>query len=885
MNKEARPDPDVLLARVEAEERQKSRGRLKIFLGYAAGVGKTYAMLEAARSRKEEGVDVVLALVETHGRAETEALLQGLEVIPRRMVEYRGVTLSEMDLDAVLARKPQLALVDELAHTNAPGSRHAKRWQDVEELLNAGIDVYTTLNIQHLESFRDIVAQTTGITIRETLPDRLLDEAAEIEVVDLPPEELLQRLREGKVYVPEQAARAIEGFFEKGNLIALREMTLRRAATRVDEQMRKYLEIYSTPGLLPPVERLLVCISGGPNSERLVRTARRLAEELKTEWYALYVETGGEDQLTQQNRERIWRELRLAESLGAKEVTTVKADCAVDAVLDYVRRRKLNKIIVGRPTRAGWRARLRGSFVDQILKGSRGIDVYVVSEDAAKPEKALAPRPARGPVRNYLASVLLITGATMISLLVSEFLAPANMIMFYLLAVVVAALRLGFRPALLAAALGVLAFDFFLVPPYHTFTVHDKQYLITFAGLFIVGAVISTLVARARRQTEALKVREVQTSELLALTRDLASAVTLDDILQAVIRHTSETLNADVALFLPQGEFSLEVRASSSGFVLSEKEKSVALWSFQNGQAAGRGTDTLSSAELWYVPLQTGGRAVGVMALRLKDSGEGPSPEARQLLEAFSRQAAVAIERAHLARKAEEGQLLKATERLERALLNSVSHDLRTPLSSIMGALSTLREEGNTLGDSKGELVDLAWEEAGRMNRFITNLLDLTRLEAGALKIKKEPYDVQDLVGSCLASLEPRLKERRVDIHIPPRLPLVPMDSVLMAQVIVNVLDNALKYSPPQGKIVLAARLGEREMEIEVADEGPGIPEEDLAKIFDKFFHGSGSEETGGTGLGLAISKGIVEAHGGRIRAENRPEGGARIVFTLPLQP
>jgi len=883
MNGEYRPDPDALLARVQAEERQKARGKLKIFLGYAAGVGKTYAMLEAAQSRKAENLDLVVAVVETHGRAETEVLLQGLEIIPRREVEYRGVKLSEMDLDAVLTRKPQLALVDELAHTNAAGSRHLKRWQDVEELLNSGIDVYTTLNIQHLESFRDIIGQVTGVIQRETIPDRVLDGATEIEVVDLPPEELLQRLREGKVYIPEQAARAMEGFFESGNLIALREITLRRATNKVDEEMRQYLETYGTRGLWPAGERLLVCISGSPNSERLIRTARRLAEELKAEWSALYVETAENDKLTQENRERIWRELRLAESLGAKEVVTLKEDYAPDAVIDYVRKHKITKVIVGRPTRPRWREWLRGSFVDQILRRSKEIDVYVVSEESVKKEERIPPQSAKVPWRSYLTSLLLVAGATLISEIAGKFLSPTNMIMFYLLAVVVAALRLGFRPALFTALMGVLAFDFFLVVPYYSFAVADTQYLITFAGLFTVGAVISTLVARARRQTETLRVREAQTTTLYALSRDLASAVGLSDILNAVIRHVSETIDAQIAILLPEGE-SLNLRASSSGFSLGEKEKSVALWAFRNGQMAGRGTDTLSSAELLYNPLQTGGRIVGVMGMKLRDSDEGLAPERRRLLEAFSSQAALAIERVNWAQKAEQAQLLQAAEKLERSLLNSISHDLRTPLSSITGALSSLRDEGNFPdGQSRRELIDLAWEEAGRMDRFVSNLLDITRLEAGALKLKKEPYDVQDLLGSSLGSLEPRLKERKIKIDIPANLPLIPMDSVLMAQVLMNLLDNALKYSPPDGMVEIAARIRDNLLEIEVADQGPGIPEEYLPKVFNKFFRLSRTEEVSGTGLGLAISKGIVEAHEGKIWAENRPGGGSKIVFTLPL--
>jgi two-component system sensor histidine kinase KdpD len=431
--------------------------------------------------------------------------------------------------------------------------------------------------------------------------------------------------------------------------------------------------------------------------------------------------------------------------------------------------------------------------------------------------------------------------------------------------------------------LGVLAFDFFLVPPYFSFAVTDTQYLITFAGLFTVGAVISTLVARARSQTETIKIREAQTATLYALSRDLSSAASLNDILNAVIRHVGETLNAQIAILLPEGE-SLNVQTSSSGFSLGEKQKSVALWTFRNGQMAGRGTDTLSSAELLYLPLQTGGRVVGVMAIKLSNSDEGLAPETRRLLEPFAIQAALAIERAHLAQKAEQAQLLQATERLERSLLNSISHDLRTPLSSIMGALSSLRYEGNSPeAESKRELMDLAWEEAGRMNRFISNLLDITRLEAGVLKIKREPYDVQDLLGSCLASLEPRLKERKVKINLPPNLPLISMDSVLMAQVLINLLDNAVKYSPPEGTIEFSARTRENWLEVEVADQGPGIPEEYLMQVFNKFFRLSRHEKFSGTGLGLAISKGIIEAHGGKIWAENRPGGGSKIIFTLPL--
>ncbi len=885
MVEEYRPDPDALLARVQAEEAQKARGKLKIFLGYAAGVGKTYAMLEAARSRKAEGIDVVVAVVETHGRAETEALLTGLEIVPRRRVEYRGVSFTEMDVDAVLTRRPQLALVDEHAHTNAPDSRHPKRWQDIEEILNAGIDVYTTLNIQHLESFRDIIAQTTGVMVRETIPDRVVDEAAEIEIIDLPPEELLQRMREGKIYIPEQAARAIDNFFEEGNLIALREIALRRAANRVDEQMREYLRTYSAPGILPVADRILVCISGSPNSEHLIRTARRLAEELKTDWYALYVETPENDRLTAENRERIWRDLRLAESLGAKEAVTSTADSFPDAVIDFARKHQITKVLIGRSIRPRWRQWVRGSVLEQILRGAKEMDVYVIGSTGKKPaERISTPLSSRETWRRYLAALLLVAGATIISEFAIELLSPTSMVMFYLLAVLVAALRLGFKPALVTAFVGVFAFDFFLIPPYYSFAVSDTQYLIIFISFLIVGAVISTLVARARAHTETIRVREAQTTTLYAFSRELSSAVNLKEIIDVVVHHVSDSFEAQAAVLLPEGE-SLK-QAGPENVALGEKQISVALWAFRNRQMAGRGTDTLSSAEFLYLPLQAGGKTAGVLTIKLMNPNGELSPEDKRLLEAFASQAAFAIERAQLAQRAEEVQLIQATERLERSLLKSISHDLRTPLSSIMGALSSLRDEREVLDvGSKRELTELALEEAGRMNRFISNLLDVTRLESGALKVRKEPYDVQDLLGSSVAALEPRVKGKKIQLRIPPDVPLVPMDSVLMSQVVMNLLDNALKYSPAEGTIEVSAATRNGELEIAVADQGPGIPPEHLTQIFNKFFRLSRNEETSGTGLGLAICRGIVEAHGGRIWAENRPEGGSRVIFRLPLGP
>ena len=883
MTEERRPDPDALLAQVQAEDRKADRGKLKIFLGYAAGVGKTFAMLEAARLLLNAGDDVVAAYVETHGRRETDALLAGLPAIPRRVSEHRGVQLREMDLDAVLERKPRLALVDELAHANAPGSRHLKRWQDVEELLAAGIDVFTTLNIQHLESLNDVVAQITGVVVRETLPDRILDEAGEIELVDLPPPELLQRLREGKVYVPEQAARAVQRFFRSGNLIALREIALRRAARRVDAEMRAYMESQAISGPWPAAERLLVCVSGSPFSERLIRAASRLAAELRAEWSAIYVDTPGSDRLVQENREYVWRDLRLAESLGAA-VTTLTAHSATEAILDFARQHNVTKIVVGkplRPKRVAWPGR---TIADRLIRNSPSIDVLVVDiAPAAGDGKRTRSARTRTPVAAYLAAVGLVALATLVCSVFHLFLAPTNLVMIYLLVVVLASLYLGLRSAILTALLGVLAFDFFFVPPPFTLAVDDTQYLITFAGLFTVGLVISTLVAKARAQAEAVRVREAQTASLYALSRDLAAAADLETVAGSVVRHVGDSLEAQAAVLAP-GAPGLSVLRATAGLILEEKELAVADWVFHNGRAAGAGTGTLSSAEMRHVPLRGMGGIAGVLAVSFR-SGTLPRPlERAALLDAFANQAALAMERVTLARKAGQARLLEEADKLHRAILSSISHDLRTPLVTITGALSSLREEGDRLPEpNRRDLVEGAWQEAGRLNQFVGNLLEMSRLEAGVLRTHAEPCDVQDLFGSAVDSLAGRLEGRPVRMNVPPDLPLVAMDFVLMKLVITNLLDNAIKYSPPEVPVELLAGLVPDGVELSVADRGPGIPESDLDRIFDKFYRARRAGDVAGTGLGLAISRGIVEAHGGAIRAENRPGGGARLIVTLPL--
>jgi two-component system sensor histidine kinase KdpD len=886
-NEPIRPNPDELLARVMAEEQQQNRGKLKIFLGYAAGVGKTYAMLDAARQRQAEGMDVVIGYVETHGRPETEALLAGLEVIPRQRIEYRGLILEELDVDAVLARRPQLVLVDELAHTNAPGSRHPKRYQDVLELLTAGSDVYTTLNIQHLESLNNVVAQITGVIVRETVPDSAIDAAAEIELVDIAPDELLQRLKEGKVYVPEQAARAIEKFFRKGNLTALRELTMRRAAERVDEQMRAYMQMHVIPGPWPAKERLLVCISLGTLSERLVRTARRLADELRTEWYALYVETPAHARLSPAQQDRVAHLLRLAEELGGKAVT-IPGQAIVETILNFARTHNVTKVIIGKPLRPRWREWLRGLVTDQLLRASGPIDVYVISGEAETGKAVeVRPRLPHRPWRQYLQSIALVIAATLLGFPTRGFIQPTNLVMLYLAVVVIAAVYLGHGPAILASILGVLAFDFFFVSPFSTFAVSDTEYLVTFGGLLAVGLVISELAARMREQAKAAQRREAEMASLYALSRDLAGANNLEAILRAVILHVGETFGREVVVLLPEVKSNgrLEPYVQSPDMTLSENERAVAEWVYRNGQPAGPGTDTLPSAAARYLPLKTAKGIVGVLGVIPKEAQRVLTHEERRLLEAFADQAALAIERAQLAEQASQAQLLQAAEKLQTALLNSISHDLRTPLVSITGALTSLQEEGSALDEeARRNLIETARQEAERLNRLVGNLLDMTRIEAGTVKVTKEPCYVQDVIGAALEHLTDGLKGRPVTVKVSPALPLVPMDFVLIEQVLVNLLDNALRYSTAGTPIEVCARVAGDDLEIEVADRGIGIPPEDLERVFDKFYRVQRPHSVAGTGLGLTISKGFVEAHGGRIWARNRPGGGTIVTLALPMR-
>ncbi len=885
---EHRPDPDELLARLQSEDKQRSQGRLKIFFGYAAGVGKTYAMLEAAHQRKAEGVDVVVGYVETHQRVETENMLVGLEVIPPKTITYRNVQLTEMDIDRVLERKPGLVLVDELAHTNAPGSRHAKRYMDVEELLSAGINVYTTLNIQHLESLNDVVAQITGTKVRETIPDRVIDEVTDIELVDLPTDELLNRLKEGKVYVPEQASRAIERFFRQGNLTALRELTMRRAAERVDDLMLDYMGKRAIPGPWPAGERLLVCISPGAISERLVRSARRLADELKAEWYAIFVETPANVRLPTEQRDRVDRMLRLAEELGAKSIT-LPGQSVADTVANYARNQNITKIIVGKSRRSKWAGLLRGSVTDQLIHLSSPIDLYFVNSDpqGASPPANRQTEPYWTSERQwvrYLGGVGLVVAASGLCALVAPYISPTNLVVIYLLSTVVAAVFLGRGPAILASILSVVAFDYFFVPPHLTLAVSDTEYILTFFGLLAVSLVISYLTTQMRDQAEAAQRRETQTAALYELGHDLTAAVGLDAVAHTIISHIGMVFSREVALFL-ENNGELKLYMASQGLTVAENELAVATWAFEHGQQAGRGTDTLPEASMHYEPLKATRGVIGVLGIKPVDQSRYLNPDQRRILDAFTNQVALAIEGARLVEQARQNELLEATEKLQTALLNSISHDLRTPLVSITGALSSLEESGPALDQEVWRsLIETAREEAERLNRLVGNLLDITRLEAGAVQIHRQECDIQDLIGSALEQVGNPLKNRLVNVDIPAKIPLVSLDFVLFSRVLVNIIDNALKYSPADKPIDIQVRVNKAELEISIADRGEGIPTEDLERIFDKFYRVQRPDNVSGTGLGLSICKGIVEAHGGSIRAENRRGGGAIFIVCMPLE-
>lgn len=884
MQKE-RPDPQAILSRLQEEEQKNSRGRLKVFFGACAGVGKTYSMLQAAAKLKEENVDVVIGVAETHGRKETEALLNGLEILAKKDTEYSGTTIQEFDIDAALLRKPKVILVDELAHTNAPGSRHNKRWQDVQELLEAGIDVYTTMNVQHLESLHDIVAQITRVSVKERVPDALLERADEIELVDLPPDDLLERMRAGKVYMAGQAKAAMENFFRKGNLIALRELALRVTAQRVVVDMENYRRSHDIIHPWPAADHVLVCVSPSPLSIRLVRAGKRMAEALRAKWTVIYVEGMRQQALPQEAKNRVVQTLRVAEQLGAQTME-MSGNNIPQEIIRYAVKYNVSKIIIGKPAQARWKEIFIGSVVDDVIRLSGVIDVYVITGDESKNGNGHdIPARSRKPtaIVPYVWTLLILGVCSGLAGLMRPYFELSNVVMIYLFGVVVIAAQFGRGPSILASILSVAAFDFFYVPPYLTFAVSDTQYLLTFTVMLVVALFISTLTSTIKQQAEASWLRETRTTALYSMSRELSSSLDMKSLGEIGVNHIAAVFESQVALYLGNHDGLLELAANGSGtHELKTAEAGITSWVHQNKKPAGLGTDTLPGADALYLPLMGAKKNIGVLVVRPAQSDRFLSPEQFRLLETFANQMAVACERAKLSEESAQAKLQAKTEQLRSSLLSSFSHDLRTPLATISGAASSILEGSDALDvEACKQMVHEIYHESMRLNRLVSNLLDMTKLQSGSLHVNRELQPVDEVIGASLNYMEEKVGEHSLDTDVPEDLPLINVDPVLIQQVLVNLIENAVKYSPPKTKIEVSAMQDGDEVIIAVADRGYGIKADEREKVFEKFYRADPQASTG-AGLGLAICRGIVEAHGGRIWAEERSGGGSLLRFSVP---
>ncbi|CAO3455956.1 Osmosensitive K+ channel histidine kinase KdpD [Azospirillum argentinense] len=886
----ARPSPEALL-RAAARE---GRGRLKLFLGAAPGVGKTYEMLLTAQAKRRDGVDVVVGVVETHGRRETEVLLAGLTVLPRRKVEYKGRRLDEMDLDAILARRPAIVLVDELAHTNAPGSRHPKRYLDVEEILAAGIDVYTTMNIQHVESLNDVVARITRVRVRETVPDSILDRADDIEVIDITPDDLIQRLRDGKVYVPRTAERAIRHYFSPGNLTALRELALRRTAQRVDDQLLTHMQAHAIAGPWAAGERLLVCVNEDPACAAVVRYARRQAERLRAHWTALHVETPRSLRLSEAERDRIADALRLVEKLGGEAVTIPGGDVA-GTVVEYARTNNVAHIVIAKSHRGPWAELLRSSIAFRLIRQAGGISVHVIADDAEEPipPKTVRTAAPRRPALSwwpYAAATGYVALALGVGEVLQQVLDVSNVALVFLTAVLTSAVTGGLGPSLYACVASILAFNYFFLNPLYTFSIADPENIVALFFFAVVAVIASNLTARVRAQAVTARLRAKTTEDLYGFSRKLAGVVTMDDLLWATAHQIAAMLKVHVVLLLPDGG-TVSVRAGyPPEDELREADLAAAVWAWENNRPAGRGSDTLPGAKWLFLPLRTGRGPVGVVGIDTDTARTGKpgallTPDQRRLLDALTDQAALAIERVTLAEDVDRARLAAETERLRSALLTSISHDLRTPLASILGSATSLTVYGAGMDEaSRRDLAATIQEEAERLNRFIANLLDMTRLESGAIRPRTGPVDLAETVGSALGRAGRILAGHRVDVDLAADLPMLEADDVLFEQVLFNLLDNAAKYAPTGSRIEVGAAREDGRVRIEVRDEGDGIPAADVERIFDKFYRVQAQDrQRAGTGLGLAICRGFVEAMGGTIAAGNRKDrSGAVFTLTMP---
>lgn len=878
---ERRPSPKALLELAKKD----SRGKLKVFLGAAPGVGKTYAMLAAARALKEGGLDVVVGVVETHGRSETAVVLEGLEILPRRTVTYRRRTLMEFDVEAAIARRPQLLLVDEFAHTNAPEQLHPKRYQDVEEILRAGIDVWTTLNIQHLESLTDVVQRITGVLVRETVPDRVLNAADEIVVVDLPPEELIKRLKEGKVYLPENALRAVDKFFKPANLTALRELSLRRTADRVDEQMIAHLRQQGIEGPWPTADRLLVCVGEDEQSERVVRAAARMASALKSEWVAVHVAPNDREITDQSALRRTEKSLRLAERLGAS-TARLSAKDLIAGILGYAKKNNITQIVIGK-SRSDWLDRLRGRILsDQLLAKAQDLSVTVVApkNNVAAKSSWTWSQPAL-TVSGATTACLAVAVAIAIGKALESVTALPNLSMVFLFAVVACALRSGVRSAIGAALLSFISFNFFFIAPRYTFTVAAPHELFSLFIFLVVAVVIGGLAGRLKEQADATRERAEATQSLYDFSRKLSGAVRLDDVMWLLANQSAASVKGKSIILLHDGKDLLIQGGWPPEDTLSTLDWAAARWAYKERATAGRFTSTLPTARYHFRPMTSNNGPLAIIGVELSDTEEVLPSSTEAALQSILDQAAIAVERTRLVEEASRVETAAEGERLKSALLSSISHDLRTPLASIVGSVTGLR----TLGDrmSKAERADLLLtieEEASRLSRFVSNLLDMTKLEAGAIDIRRDRVAMADIVRSAVSRANKAFPRRKTELAVSPNLPAIRGDAPLLEQVVFNLLDNANKYSSP-GTATRVTVKGEANcVSIQVYDAGIGIPEQDLEKVFEKFYRVSpGDGRPSGTGLGLSICAGLIKAMGGTIKAENSITAGKGTCITISL--
>ena len=884
MSDDARPDPDALIERIRDDEARALRGKLRIYFGSSAGVGKTYAMLVAARAARACGVDVVSGVVETHGRVETIAQLEGLDALPRKTMAGGKNALAEFDLDAALARRPGLMLVDELAHSNVAGSRHPKRWQDVEELIAAGIDVWTTLNVQHLESLNDVVGGITGIRVHETLPDTFFDRADEVVLVDTPADELLARLKAGKVYGDTQAERAAANFFRKGNLMALRELALRRTADRVEDDVQAYRVERAIGRVWKTESAVLCCVGPSEGGEHIVRSAALLAQQLAVSWHAVYVETPGLQRLPNERRERILRAVKLAEELGATTAVLPSAGVAA-AVVEHARQHNLSKIVMGHNQASFWRP--AGTLAQQV--GRRAPDVDLIEIGAPARAARAASRSAGGMTSTvaafepagYLVAAAACALLTAIALPLEAVLDLPNIVMLFLLAVLGVALGWGRGPAALASLLNVAAFDFFFVPPRFSFGVADVQYLLTFGVMLAVGLIVGQLTAGLRYQARIATHRERRSHSLFEVARDLSSVLATEQVVEAAEEAVAREFHARAHIFVLDNDDCL--RSIASSFEDAGLDAGTARWAFDHAQPAGLGTATLPGSAWLYLPLKAPMRTRGVLALRPEAARLLLVPEQRRQLDTFAALAAIALERVHYVEVAQRATVQIESERLRNSLLAALSHDLRTPLAGLVGLAESLRLTKPALSAEQAEITMALQAEALRMSTQVNNLLDMARIESGEVRLRRQWHSIEEIVGSAVRASSRVLAPRTLSTALPSDLPLVECDAVLIERVFVNLLENAAKYTPPSAQVRISARAEDGSMRVTVADDGPGVRVGQEAAIFEKFTRGARESAVTGVGLGLAICKAVVEAHGGTISAANLADGGAAFSFGLPL--